>query len=552
MRATWQFLAVLAAVVFVMYVPSWEHGFLYDDKALLTSLPEKNQPVDYLREAVQVSPQGEWAPVARLTLLGQRRLESGLDPAPFRAVNIVLLALVGWAAFGLMRQSPLMGRRLPSFLGALLLVTHPVASASIYHIFEGRANLLALVLVLGSAAFYLRGGWWRLGVATVFFALALGCSAQVLWFPLVLAAAEAVKLAGQHGPEGDHHRHGPSLLKVIPPKDDGKKHWLRLIPLLAVTVLYGALRKTVLTGVPDLSAINVRMPLMEALYAWQALAAPQRAAVYQPALATWMNGWRVLAGLGLFALLTAAVTVTFHHPDATPLSRRKDELRRLTFWGAWLLAGMLSAMGMFSKGPLFDERNVLVFSVAVWGLLAWCITRFWEFELFRREAMVVGIGAAIVLGAISLGRRDYYKDDETFVSQWAKTNPEAWQAYSRRSRAWEKAGQGAVAEQELERGLMLQGDSVELLEHKAALQWEKGRFEDALGTVQNLSADYPTNIAYRIQIGDLNLKLGRFKETIDLFTELTDANPGNEEIKLRLEAAKAAEQAALKDETKSP
>lgn len=547
MRATWQFLAVLAAVVFVVYAPSAGNGFLYEDRALLNGLPEQPGQADYLREAAQVTTQGAWAPLARMTLMVQRA-GAEPEPAPFRAVNIALLALIGWAAFGFMRQAPLLVRRIPAFLGALLLVTHPVASTSIYHIGEGRSTLLALLLVLGSAAFYLRGGGWRLALATILFVLALGCSAHAIWFPVVLLAAEAVGLPGRNGAEAEHRRREPSLLKVIPKKEQGGKRWLRPIPLLAAAGLYGMLAEKVTAGVPDLTPIGERMPGMEILYIWQVLAAPQRAAVCQPALDAWMVGGRFLAGVGLVALLVIGVVMTFRHPDATPVNRRRDEARRLTFWVAWLIVGLLGATGYVSGEPLFNERLILPFSVAVWGLLAWCITRFWEFELFRMESTVAGIGVAIVLAAISLGRRDCYKDDETFTSQWAKTNPGAWQIFDRRAGLWEKAGNLSFAEQQLQRGLTLQPESVGMREHLASLQEKGGRLEEAVRTLQGLSGDHPTNFNYRIQAADLNLKLGRYRESVVAFEKLIETMPENEEVKRKLESAKKAEREGMKQE----
>jgi tetratricopeptide (TPR) repeat protein len=206
-----------------------------------------------------------------------------------------------------------------------------------------------------------------------------------------------------------------------------------------------------------------------------------------------------------------------------------------------MIATRLAAMVLLTDAPLFDDGQELAFSAAVWGGLAWSVSRFWNVDWVRRELIVFGAGAVVVLAAMSLGRRDNYRDDETFTSQWARMNPEAWRGYARRAEAWELAGRLEVADREVKRGLMLQPYAPELMQRQGSIQEKAGRLEEALLTFQEMAERNPTNWIPREKVADLTFKLGRFRAASDHYQILSDALPENEKLKVKLEAARKAE-----------
>jgi hypothetical protein len=386
----------------------------------------------------------------------------------------------------------------------------------------------------------LRGTGWSTAISAVCCALALGSSEQAIWLPMVLLAAEALGLPGRdgHETEGDL---GPAHLTVVPQNERKWLTWFRVFSILLVVVLFLVVRRGVLGDMRPTDLVQGRMPFFEWVYAWQVLAAPGRAVVFQPSLSVWLTGWRVFAGMGLFVLLALAVGLAIRHPEATPRARRALEARRVAFWAVWLIATRLAATGLLADAPLFDEGQELAFSTAVWGALAWSVSRFWNVDWVRRELIVFGAGAVVVLAAMSLGRGGYYRDDETFTSQWARTNPEAWRGYARRAEAWESAGCLDAADREAKRGLMLQPYAPELMQRQGSIQEKAGRLEEALLTFQEMAERNPTNWTSREKVADLTFKLGRFRAASDLYLVLSDALPEKEELKGKLEAARKAE-----------
>ncbi len=543
MRYAWQFLSVLTLVVLVLYAPSRENGFLFEDETVLKPMPESPALADYFRAGVDASAEMGWRPVWRWSLMAQRGMAGLHAPEPYRVVNIFLALAVGFLAYALMRQGGLGIRRVPGFFAVMLLVVHPVTSASVYRITDGRAVLLATAFMLGSVTLYLRGGRWNTAGAVLAFALALGSHAQALWLPLVLAAAEGAGLvwmgaARNSDQNGDH---GPSHLKVVPPSQPGMARWLRLAPFLAVALIYLAARMALLGGLVAGDPVGSRAPFFEWLYAWQVLAAPSRMVAHEPPVISWVARWHFLFGVIFFLCVTAAVAAAFHHPEATPPSRRWAERRRLAFWGVWLVAAMPAMANAMAGGELFDEGDALFFSVAVWGLLAWSVSRFWEWAWIRREGIVVAVAAVVVLGGVSLGRQDYYRDDGTFISHWARSNPEAWRIFARRAAAWTERGFQEAADRQIERGLMLRADALELLQLKSSSRERAGRLEEALEVCQRMAALTPTNWTVREKVADLTFQLGRHRDAADLYRTLADALPENETIRAKLEAANRAD-----------
>ena len=544
MRWTWQYMGLLAIVVLIVYGPSMRNDFLYEDQVELQALPDKAVRTDYVKMALELTPEGHWQPLSRALLMAQKGISGTHSPVPYRLLNVLLVALVGMAAYGLMRQAPLGIRRIPAFLAALLLILHPIASASAYRIYEGRDTLLALVFILGSAALYLRGGWGGAVGAALLYALALGSSEQVIWLPIVFAVTEAVGLIAAFGREDEVEVSGPVRLEIVAAKQKRKRgKWVRLIPTLIVLALYLTMR-VVLTGHGiTREAVAGRMPFYEWAYAWQTLAAPGRVLLHQPALSVWLKGGWLFAGMGLFGLLVAIVILALRHPEATPADRRPVELKRTAFWAAWMLASFPAVAGMFFGGPLFDEGRELAFSLSVWALLAAADSRFWFVEWVRREGVVIGVAAILILAAFSLGRRDYYRDDGTFISQWGRANTEAWRAYAVRAEGWEAEGRLMAAGQQVDRGLMLRPESMELLTLRASIEEKSGRLEGALKAYQEMAAASPTNRALRIRIADLYFKMGSIREAGDLFRSLAESTPENAEINEKLEAVRKAEAA---------
>jgi hypothetical protein len=289
-------------------------------------------------------------------------------------------------------------------------------------------------------------------------------------------------------------------------------------------------------------SVPASMPVFEWIYGWKVLAMPRRVVLFQPTLEAWFTSWRMVAALGLMAVVAGVVATALRHPEATPAVRRSEERRRVMLWVALMVCLFPALTGWLSGRIPFDEQRQLAFIMPILGLLAWVVSRFWSLDLFRREAMVVGLGLAVVLFAISLARRDHFVNDNTFVSHWARNNPRVWETLARRAEAWAGAGRYSAAERQVERGLMLKPDEPGLLVVREAIEEKTGRLEAALVTLNSLSIAEPTNLVHQVKTADVQFKLGRYKEAGDLYEALLQTAPEDAGLKEKLEASRKAVQ----------
>lgn len=536
MRATWQYLVLMGVVILAVYAPSRNNGFLFDDQAYLKKVPAQETAQECLKTALEPAPDGSRRPLFRLSMAVQKSMTGNQNPIPYRMFNYMLMVAIGLAGYAFMRSPTLGIRRIPALLAAALIALHPVASANAYRLCDGRETLLALFFILAGAACYLRGGWLGAVAATLCYILALGGSEEAIWFPAVLLVAELAGLPGRAGGETGSGQISSSHLKVVRKGERSQVKFFRPLPFFLVAGLF------LLGGlVARQGVMPARMPFFEWLYNWQALAFPTRTVVHLPPLGVWLTVGHLLAGLGLFALVAVVVILALRHPEATPLQRWGDEVRTVAFWVAWMVASLPAFAGGLTGGALFNEGHAMVFSVAVWGALAWAASRFWNVETIRREVIVVGSGAVVVLAAVSLGRKDHYINDETFVTEWARTNPEAWTLFAAKSATEEAAGRLEDARLQAERGLMLKPDADELLLRRASILEKTGLVEESLAAFQELAGANSTNWGVLEKMADLTMKLGRSSEAIDRYRKLVDEQPENLALKAKLEAARKTE-----------
>lgn len=510
---------------------------------MIEALPAGGAGADYLQALRTPAEDGSWRPLAGIGLSAQKGAVAPDQTTPFRAVNLILLALTALAAYAFMRQPAMGTRRVPAFLAALILVAHPAASTLIYHVCDGREILQGLLLMVMGLIFYIRGGWLGAIGAAVAYALALGTTEQALWLPAALAVAEGVGLAGWRGLESDIGRTSVSQLKVISKKETHARQWKRLIPVLLVGVLYLGWRWTILGKLVSADSVPARAPFTEWLYGWMALAMPRRIVVFQPGLSLGQMGMGLLPAALLMGVVLGLVVLAFRLSGAMAPQRRREEGRRVWMWMALMICFFPALTGVLDGRIPFDEGRQFPFFLPILGLLAWAVSRFWRMEMVRLEAMVAGIAVAVILGAVSMGRRDYYKNDAAFVSHWVRVNPLAWKNLALRAEAWADAGRYASAEKQVERGLMLKPEEPALLEVRAFIQEKTGRWSEALSTLGHLEAGDPTNLAFRVRAADVHFKAGQFKEAEALYASLLEAMPEDAALKEKSEAAKkAAEQ----------
>ncbi|HVU86584.1 MAG TPA: tetratricopeptide repeat protein [Pirellulales bacterium] len=146
----WVCAAALVLLVVVVYFPTLENGFIWDDDVHV----EKNKTLTSTRGLARIwlAPRSlpQYYPLTHSTFWVEYHLW-GLDPRGYHAVNLALHAAAVLLAWRLFVRLGVPG----AWLAAALFAVHPVCTESVAWITE-RKNVLSCALALGSLFAYLR------------------------------------------------------------------------------------------------------------------------------------------------------------------------------------------------------------------------------------------------------------------------------------------------------------------------------------------------------------------------------------------------------------
>jgi len=333
-----------------------------------------------------------YRPATELSYWLNARL-TGVQPFGFRAVNLLLLALLGW-----MLAAWLQGyvHTAPAWFAGAFVVAHPITAESV-NVIVGRADLLALIGVFGFAAIQQRAicREWT-------FARAVGC---LLLATLAIASKETGLLVAPialaqplvRQPEMGRSVPGPRL-----------KHWLPPVVLVSVALVAYVFARFDQIG----SALSPRPiayqltdnPLLGTAFAerWpsaMSLTWHYFAQVFWPNTSANQTPWPLpTAGdpsvwLGALVLaVTVGLTV------------------RLILKRSWLVTAMALVVGqlllvgqwLVPIGPYASNRLALPFLVAAAMFGACLMERLSEASRRKRAAMLIPGGVVVLLMVISV------------------------------------------------------------------------------------------------------------------------------------------------------
>ncbi len=412
--------AALVATVAIAYAPAARLGFIYDDYELIVD----REPPRSAREIAQVFAERHWPtlpyyrPIPRASMLAQKALH-GNEPAPYHLLNAALAAAIALAAFALLRTGALALPTPLALAGAALFALHPVASSCVYPIASGRETLWPTLFELLAVIAWLRPG----GRA---YALAIGSTAAAL-----LSKEHAVILPALFV-MGDWL----GLSADAPPARIAA--WLRrYLPIALLVLGYFALRRLIFAGEVGLElalASQPSGPLLSLGYALQAVLAPTRDLVYEPAVEVWVSPWR----LGVALVASAAIALAL-------FARGASVRRRALYWLGWIVLGLLPTANLLVQDARFDERYVFFSSLGVIALALTAVEPVWRGRASR--AVVAGALLALIAVAtlISVGRAQFFASDATFLARWIESDPSRAQPHvslgklAARDRAWPAA-----------------------------------------------------------------------------------------------------------------
>jgi tetratricopeptide (TPR) repeat protein len=175
--------ALLALVGFLVYLPAWHGGLIWDDDAHVTRLDLRSLH-GLWRIWFEVGATQQYYPVLHSAFWIEHRLW-GDAPLGYHLINVALHVTAGWLLVSILRRLAVPG----AWLAGALFVLHPVAVESVAWISEQK-NTLSTVLYLAAMLAYLRfdrqraGRWYA--VSTGLFGLALLSKSVTATLPAAL------------------------------------------------------------------------------------------------------------------------------------------------------------------------------------------------------------------------------------------------------------------------------------------------------------------------------------------------------------------------------
>lgn len=390
---------VLFAVPLVVYMPSLQAGFIWDDRFLLTENPLMRLQ-DGLARLWFSTQNYDYYPVTYSSFWIEWRLW-GLNPVGYHVVNILL-----HAANGLLLWRVLVRLGIPgAWFAALLFAIHPVNAASVGWIAE-RKNTLSLLFYLAASLCFFRHEVCRnkssYAAALVFFILALLSKTSVVMLPAVL-------LLCAWWQRGWITR--TDLLRTAP---------FFLLSLVAglVTIWFqshNVVNEEVIS-MGDWPTRAVRAGWAAAFYAGKLLYPTKLSLLYPSWEVGWEPAW-ILPGAGLLALLLAAWVF------------RGTWGRALLFGIGYFFLSLLPVLGFvkmyyFRLSPVADHWLY----IPGIGIIALAVSGAWTFALrFHVEniAKLIAVAVAGLLGILTWQRAVVLQTPESLWADVLNKDPES-------------------------------------------------------------------------------------------------------------------------------
>lgn len=485
---------LLAALAGLIYANSLRNGFVFDDGALIVSNPQIRNLAQYPemlkwdvnRPIPRASDVGITHRPLRTALLAVEYQMFGLNPAGYRAVNILLHAVNGALVFLILRL--LLGGAPAALCAALLFVVHPIQTDSVAYISGQRDVLFTTWYLLGFWGFVRYRATQRLpylGLAGLAYILGLMTKEMAITLPVVCAMYD--------------------LIRRFPGADaDGR------------ISLAGAARKSlgeIVTRDKWLYAGGAAVVLLALYYfVWVANPSHQQT-LYGGGLGPTLN---TSARIMVFYLKQLVVPVTLNADysyDAFPVSTSVADIRGLLaaavlagvgygiyrllcidrwagFGGLWFFVTLLPVSQIIPHHELVAEHFLYLPSIGFSLVVGYAVHR----GLEGRYAAAVGWAFTVVLLLLSVRtviRNRDWADNLTLYTKTVQTAP-------RSTRARLNLAQSLKA---------------------------NDRYEEAIEQFLAYSAIDPDSPSGHVGLGDTYRILGRYEEAVEHFRKAIELNP---------------------------
>ncbi len=523
------YLAALIAIGALLYLPSFQIPFLWDDKFLIIEdrflrswrfLPDLFGAAFYS----EVFHQSYYRPLQGVSFLIDYQLW-GLSPAGFHLTSLAIHLTNGALVYAL--AWALTARRLPAFVAGLIFLVHPVQVQAVGYI-SGRADPMATLGVLTSVLAWLRfresapraGFLWYLG-ALAGMAFAWLSKEGSLVLPLILIWIDGVGISGR----------GRLTFTA---------RWLPFLPIALAFLIYLGLRQTLGFGGPqpplELISRLLTIPKMLVTYLRIFLLPID---LHMERRIPWVTSWFDGAAWLSTALLAGVCWLLWRF--------RKD--RVLLFGAGWFFLTWLPVSGLFvlldpnmadhwlylpsvglclltawAKADLADRwpgwRGWIGLEVGLWILFLSGVTlsRIWVWQdpvRVYQDALRWPPPSARVysnLGNLQLVRGEIDQALKSYQKALA-IQPDYAEALSNLGSAYERMGQEALAREQFVRALEMDPSFTTAAFNLIALDLRAGRLNEAKIRLRSVKPRFPKEEVRWATIDvELALRGGRLEE----------------------------------------
>ena len=394
----WFWGSILLLAVFLVYLPVWWAGFIWDDDFVVTANPVIVGPLG-LKE-IWTTRAADICPLTLTTFWAEYRLW-GLAPLPFHLVNILFhgaSAIVLWRVLLLLRV-PM------AWLGAALWALHPVQVESVAWVAEMKNTescfwfLLAILFFVKDLGETGTGRRWTFVLALLFAALALASKSSTVILPVVLCLCSWRALG----------------------RWDGRRA-VKIAPIFFMALVAGmvSLWTQQLHGANDPQwvrpwAERLTMAGSAVWFYLGKLAWPHPLVIVYP-------GWQMSPGILLSWLLSLAVVLVL----ALFWFQRNSWGRPFFLVWSYFLVALLPVLGLtnmmfLNQSPVADHFQYLASMgpLALVGAAVGFVKLPW-----LRAALAAGL--VILLGALSWQHARVFENREALWTQGLYWNPNSW------------------------------------------------------------------------------------------------------------------------------
>jgi Tfp pilus assembly protein PilF len=492
----------------LLYAGSLLNGFAFDDHYLV----ETNLQFRSIEGLAQLFRSGGWLtyrPIRTASYAIDYAL-FGLNPAGFRAFNILYHALNGVLVFTVLRT--ILGVTRPAFLTALLFIVHPVQTESVAYI-SGRRDLLFTLFYLtgfyGFVRYRATGRVRFLCLAGISYYLGLLSKEMAITLPLLCLAYDLVRSIPDGGEGG--RSSWPALREAgLRLWRDHRRLYLVIGAIFAALAYYfvalfrvtqrldlwgGGLWPTALTSVTIMGhylTLLLWPVTLNVDYSFNAFPVPESLLDGRVLMAIAVVGgswWAIWRGLA-------------NH-------------RWAAFGGLWFFVTLLPVAQIIPHAWIMAEHYLYLPSIGV-CLAAAVLAEGMLARVRQRQAVAAAFGlvglVVLLLGVRTVIRTRDWKDDLTLWTKTVQTAPASARARRNLGRLYMIRGRHQEAAQEFREALRIAPDDAPTWNNLGAMLLELGNLDGAEQAFTGALRLNTLPLDVRINLGIVSLRRGQVKQ----------------------------------------